>query len=493
MRRFPHATALAASLAARVAAALAAALIWPQSAAAATESMPPTPTAAAPATSAPDPAPPRVAPEVRATWLTTTANNALDSPAAIADTMQRLADLGLNTVYIEAWKNGRTQFPSPTLDRVLQSGSGSSASARPPAPDRRDLLGNCVIEAHRHGLRAVAWFEYGFMAAHAGSPSALQQGHPDWLTTTADGEVIGTQNPFAWLNPLRPESRALLTGIVTDAIRGYDLDGVQLDDRIAWPVTMGYDAYTRSRYAADHGGSAPPTDAYDADWTRWRADHVSVYAAAWFAACRAADPGVRVTVSPAITPWSYTHYACDWPAWAAAGLMDGFVPQVYRTTFDAFAEAWPAQLEAMSGRRGDLIAGLRVVGEGDPTPWPDLERMVALARETGAGGHAWWFSRGVLDVYADEIAALYGGRAAAPDPWRPPPLVLSRDSDHAWHHAAVPAGRYRLVRRDAADAAWRVERRITQAETGPLELNLTGDAAGTELELLVDRSGGSHD
>jgi uncharacterized lipoprotein YddW (UPF0748 family) len=46
--------------------------------------------------------------EVRGTWLTTTANDAIATPARTAATMRRLREIGINTVYVEVWKNGYT-------------------------------------------------------------------------------------------------------------------------------------------------------------------------------------------------------------------------------------------------------------------------------------------------------------------------------------------------------------------------------------------------
>ncbi|MEL6798227.1 MAG: hypothetical protein AAFO89_15575, partial [Planctomycetota bacterium] len=45
-------------------------------------------------------------PEVRGTWLTTTANTHIASPTDTAESMRRLRAIGLNTVYVETWKNG---------------------------------------------------------------------------------------------------------------------------------------------------------------------------------------------------------------------------------------------------------------------------------------------------------------------------------------------------------------------------------------------------
>ena len=54
------------------------------------------------------------------------------------------------------------------------------------------------------------------------------------------------RNQFVWLNPLHPDAQELLIGIVVEAVKKYDLDGVQLDDRIVWPsLEMGYDDFTK--------------------------------------------------------------------------------------------------------------------------------------------------------------------------------------------------------------------------------------------------------
>src|SRR5437868_4530299 len=60
-----------------------------------------------------------VLPEVRGTWLTTAADDALATPASTAATMKRLREIGLNTVYVECWKNGYSEFPSATLQKTL--------------------------------------------------------------------------------------------------------------------------------------------------------------------------------------------------------------------------------------------------------------------------------------------------------------------------------------------------------------------------------------
>src|SRR5438874_13717944 len=82
-------------------------------------------------------------PEVRGTWLTTTANDALATPAKTAETMKRLREIGLNTVYVECWKNGYTEFPTDTLRKVIRITHKINLPDQSPT---RDLLRETVIE-----------------------------------------------------------------------------------------------------------------------------------------------------------------------------------------------------------------------------------------------------------------------------------------------------------------------------------------------------------
>ena len=428
-------------------------------------------------------------PEVRGTWMTTTANDAIASPENTAASMKRLREIGLNAVYVECWKNGYTEFPSETMEQLV--GVPLKINA---APDhlQRDLLQETVIEAHRNGLIHIAWFEYGFMAAYKATDNELREQYTQWMTRTKEGDLVSDQNPFVWMNPLRPESRDLLMSIVKEAVVKYDLDGVQLDDRIAWPVTMGYDPYTVEVYKREHDGRAPPADPRDPAWVKWRAEKITEFAERFYSELKALRSNLIVSISPAIWDWSYDHYCCDWKRWSHAGLMDEYIPQIYRTTFDAVRRDWPAQLEAAGpDRRSDLVAGLRMVGSGAETPWEDYRKKIELTRATGAGGHCHWFSRGVLEVYPDELEAFYDvenkGRAPyphLPENWRPAPIVMEPAEGGGMMAQDVPAGHYRLIAK--IDGRWK---RIATQEHSGGDWHYANDSEpkATAVELLVDR------
>jgi hypothetical protein len=428
---------------------------------------------------------PNAPPEVRGTWITTTANTAISTPENTARTMRRLREIGLNTVYVEVWKNGYTQFPSEVMQKfvgVRQRPIGEhqdpSDGAEQSKSAPRDLLQETLIEAHRNGLITIAWFEYGFMAAHQSTMPHLRRMKPELLSRDINGSEIAP-NGFVWLNPLHPEARKLLLDIVLEAVDKYDLDGIQLDDRIVWPyINMGYDEYTQKVYAREHNGVAPPRDHKDAAWMRWRAEKVNEYARQFVQEIRARRPGLLISLSPAVYPWSWENYLLEWPQWAAwsekdrntsaavsdrakkiTPRWDEFIPQAYRFSYDAFEKTWFEQNEFIktlgANRQRDLIAGIRIVGDGKDSSWQQLRDSILLTRKMNNGGHVLWFSRGVLDLYPAELTDFYGGQVASPQfsaRWREPSLPLFRApglspqaGTSVWFYPDMPPGDFRLI------------------------------------------------
>ena len=107
--------------------------------------------------------------EVRATWLTTTGPNHIKWGTNTEEVMSDLRDIGLNTVYVETWKNGFTNFPSATLSNLTGGPDRSTFLGS------RDLIEETLIHAHRNQLNYIGWFEYGFSPQFlgvGGSPSS---------------------------------------------------------------------------------------------------------------------------------------------------------------------------------------------------------------------------------------------------------------------------------------------------------------------------------
>ncbi len=455
--------------------------------------------------------------EVRGTWLTTTANTAISNPENTEQSMRRIKEIGLNTVYVESWKNGYTQFPSQVLKRTL------GVTQRPPlllqdpgdAPQSvsrasRDLLQETLIAAHRHGLIYVAWFEYGFMAAHKSTMNHLRMQKPAWLSRDREGNEVAS-NGFVWLNPLHPEAQQFLLDLVLEAIDAYDLDGIQLDDRIVWPdIRMGYDAYTLALYAKEHAGRSPPDNYLDPKWMQWRADKVTQFAQRFVQEVRARKPGLIISLSPAVYPWSWEHHLLAWPQWSAWSTStlkttadwDEFIPQAYRFSYPDFAKTWQQQIDAMriygDSQAAKLVAGIRIVGDGRDSSWEQLRQSIELTRTNKNAGHVLWYSRGVLDLYPEQLRAFYRDSDAAISPhfpagWRQLsiPLVKQGATENSakiehWQSPKLEVGRYQVIVRD--QHSWRYLDQvvtISTANTGVVDVLVpTGFSL---VELIVDR------
>ena len=427
-------------------------------------------------------------PEVRGTWVTTTANEAISTPLHTETTMRQLREIGLNTVYVEVWKNGYTEFPSPTLKATI--GIDQRVSPSPSGAVQRDLLQETLIQAHRNGMIYIAWFEYGFMAAHKGTQNELRK-RRDWLSLDKNGNDVA-KNGFVWLNPLHPDAQKLLIGVVKDAIRQYDLDGIQLDDRIVWPyIDMGYDDYTKALYAKEHDGALPPEDPHDPEWVAWRTRKVEAFSKRFVSEIRkAAGKNFIISLSPGPHPWALENYLIDWPAWSKwtdSPTWDEYVPQVYRMNYDSFARDWKQQVAFMGDRNKDLIAGVRLVGDGPNQPRETVAKHAQLTRDTKSAGQCWWYSRGVLDLFSEEIQDFYdvANEGQAPHPrfgaeWRPKPVVASYENGK-WE-AMVGPGKWQVIARFGD--TWKSVAAVNVSKSKVVKTNIP---KAQQVEFLRDR------
>ncbi|MEN1678663.1 MAG: family 10 glycosylhydrolase [Planctomycetota bacterium] len=433
-------------------------------------------------------------PEVRGTWLTTTGVDHIRSGFATPAVMEDLRGIGLNTVYVETWKNGYTNFPSQAFSDFV---GGAADRNTPVIGFSRDLVEETLIHAHRNQLAYVGWFEYGFASQFIGNTATIFNANPltsralseGWLLRDRDGRYGNSSNGFAWMNPAVPEVRQLLIEITLEAIDEYDLDGIQFDDRLSWPREFGWDQTTADLYDAETGRSLP-SSVDDVLFRNWRQGKVTQFAEELSTAVRAARPGVLVSVSPSITSFSDINFNAPWPEWQNDGLFDEYAVQVYRSNFNDFNSALTGQRNqfASSERAEEFVVGLRGNGSGANTPYSELERMLDRSRQVGAAGHAIFFSQAVRDDYPDQLTAYYdvAGDGHADNPqfgpnWRPPPEVGASLGNSQWRFDVDQASKYRVVAR--VGSFWS---EVGLASLGEGDHILTVPGA-SQVELLLDR------
>lgn len=436
---------------------------------------------------------PASASETRGTWLTTTGPDHIRSGFNTQNIVDNLDGVGLNTVYVEAWKNGYTNYDSQVLTDLI------GVDTNPSVLGSRDLLDETSATAHRRGLIHFAWFEYGFASQFLGSTPGSVADNPltaharsqGWLLEDQNSQVVNSTNSFAWMNPAVPEVRKLLIDLTLESIKTHDLDGIQFDDRLAWPNAFGFDATTAAIYKAETGRNLPngPNAVNDANFKQWRQSKVTQFASELNQAIDDYRPDLLVSISPSVDGFSQANFNADWAAWAQAGLFDEFVPQVYRDNLADFRSDLPQNIDVLkdAGRLGDGVIGLRLDGSGPDTPLADLQQMivdVALAEGGALAGHSIFFSEGVV-ANAAALATFYGPAEVTnpkfPADQRPAPIVGTNTAGSTWSFTVDTAEQYRLV----AEVGGRwvaIDQQLL--ETGVYEVDVVG---ASTVELLLDR------
>ncbi|MBN1153992.1 family 10 glycosylhydrolase [candidate division KSB1 bacterium] len=352
--------------------------------------------------------------EIRGVWLTNVDSAVLDSRESIAEAMQFLADHHFNIVFPVVWNDAVTMYPSRVMDSLFNV-------AIDPRYRGRDPLAELIEEAHKHDIKVIAWFEYGFSASHNKNGGMILRQRKEWAARDRDGNLL-TKNGFEWMNAYHPEVQEFMLSLVLEVAKNYDVDGVQGDDRLpAQPIEGGYSDYTRLLYLATHQGSPVPDDLRDPLWQRWRAEKLNSFAQTMYRQVKTLKPGAIVSWAPSIFPWSYDEYLQDWPTWIKDGYADLVIPQNYRYNFQEYVATLDRMLPAEAGLSSEhciVIPGM-LLNVGDYLMDEEyLLNAMKYNRDSGYPGEVFFFYEGLRkndDAIARKLKqTLYTEKAKLP-------------------------------------------------------------------------------
>ncbi|KYC37346.1 hypothetical protein WA1_47945 [Scytonema hofmannii PCC 7110] len=347
--------------------------------------------------------------EMRGVWLTNVSSGVLFVPWGINRALNQLSALKFNTVYPVVWNRGHTFYKSQLLKKEIGIETQPLLGI---IHGGRDILATIANLASQKKLRVIPWFEYGLMLP---SQSELAIHHPDWLTTQLSGaELIddtlhnvqtSTPKPSfwqqfiststirkqVWLNPLHPEVKEFIKGLILEVVTNYDIDGIQLDDHFGMPVKLGYDFFTINLYQQEHQGKKPPSDPFDSEWMRWRSDKITSFMQEIVRAVRAVKPNIKISLSPNSQRFSYKHYLQDWDTWVKKGLVDELVLQVYRSDKNSFL-AELSQPEVQNARLTIPVSvGILTGIWTNPVNIQQVTEQVKVVREQNFNGVSFFY------------------------------------------------------------------------------------------------------
>lgn len=367
--------------------------------------------------------------ELRGVWMTNIDSDVLFSRAKLTSALDRLASLNFNTVYPTVWNWGYTLYPSEVAQRVTgykqglypDLGQTGRQEALEAAQGDRDMLLEFINLAHARNLKAIPWFEFGFMAP---ADSALATRHPDWLTQKVDGTLTTPEGDHerVWMNPFHPEVQSFILDLVSELATNYEIDGFQVDDHMGLPFAYGYDPYTVNLYQQEHNGQSPPIDAKDAEWTRWRADKISDFMGEVFTTLKSKRPLAVMSVAPNPHVFAYEYYLQDWDTWLKRGYVEELIIQLYRTDLGRFV--WEMGQEAAEFARMHVPTSIGVLSglKGRSVSMDIIAEQVEAVRDRNFAGVTFFFyetlwnlsSEGTLDERQAALSKLFPNQATYP-------------------------------------------------------------------------------
>ena len=388
---------------------------------------------------------PAVAREFRAAWIASVANIDWPSRPGLPPAVQRAeltalldkaAAIGLNAVVFQIRPCADALYASP-LEPWSEYLTG--AMGRPPEPVY-DPLEFAVTEAHARGLELHAWFN-PYRVRHAGAKTPAAATH----ASRTMPEVVRRYGPYLWFDPGEPAAADRFLAVVTDVVRRYDVDGIQIDDYF-YPYPVAEDG--RDVPFPDDESHARAVAAGDsADRDTWRRGNVDRLVERLWREVKVIKPHVLVGISP-FGIWRPGHppgiqgldqYAtlhADARKWLREGWLDYLAPQLY-WRIDAPAQGYEKLLGWWAGENvahrglwpGIYTSRVRSDPAAETTArvWEAeeiLRQVEATRRHPGAGGTI-HFSMKALANDVDGVATKL-----AAGPYAEPALVpLVRQPD----------------------------------------------------------------
>jgi uncharacterized lipoprotein YddW (UPF0748 family) len=358
-------------------------------------------------------------PELRGVWLTANDMPVLRDRNRMQATVNQLADLQFNRLYVVVWNGGMAYYPSPVSEgRQLQDFTFRGLQGQ-------DVIGELIAAGRSRGLVVMPWFEFGFMAP---PDSELARRHRPWLTQKRDGSLtsISAAGEVVWLNPFRPEVQQLITELVLEVVSQYGAEGIQFDDHMSLPREFGYDPFTVALYRKDTGRE-PPANAEDPAWVKWRADRLTAFMERLAKAVRTARPGAIISISPNYYDFAYKLQLQDWRTWVKRGIADELLIQIYRPDLASYLPQL-SRPEVQEARQRIPTAVAVMSGQRNrPTAMSLIREKVQANREQGLGV-AFFYLESLWSLgpepAAERIAALnelLNGRLRPATPQLPPP------------------------------------------------------------------------
>ena len=274
--------------------------------------------------------------EFKGVWIRPTYHS-MDEIVSVLD---RIAEAGINNIFIETYYHGQTIFPSRTMEEY-------GFIKQNPEYAGFDPLRIWITEAHRRGIKVHIWFESFYVGNKAPetNPKYILSVKPEWANyqkRNADSDTIPysvSEHNGYFIDPANPDVQAFLYNLIDEIILRYRPDGINLD-YIRYPQSLapnysnydqsnwGYTKYARTEFEKMYGVDPIELTTNDALWYQWkmyRAGKITDFVRRIGRLAKMNSITTTAVIFPNIQ-MAYDTKLQDWKTWSMNGYIDGFTP-----------------------------------------------------------------------------------------------------------------------------------------------------------------------
>lgn len=307
---------------------------------------------------------------------TSSANNADKQKKEFNTMLDKLQATGYNAVFVQVRPSGDSLYPSVLVpwSKVLTGTQGKNPGYDP--------LEYMVSSTHERGMEFHAWFN-PFRATTDASTSSLAsnhvaKAHPEW--------IVKAENKL-YINPGIPEARQHIIDTVMEVVKGYDIDGVHLDDYF----------YPSGSFADDTAFNTYNAKAISSK-EDWRRDNINEFIRQLGQEIHSAKSDVSYGVSP-FGVWrnkkadstgsdttagvsAYDNMYADTRTWIKNGWIDYIAPQIYwslsfsAARYDKLVDWWVNEVKGTGVKLYIGQAAYKVGASDQKAEWQSGEQII---------------------------------------------------------------------------------------------------------------------
>lgn len=274
--------------------------------------------------------------ELRGVWI----RPACKTKEDVVYVISRLAEAGINNIFLETYYHGMTIFPSKTMVKY-------GFIEQNPLFTDLDVLKTFVDEAHKRNIKVNVWFETFYVGNKKpeSNKKSILAVNPTWANLTKKGydsekpvQCSAEHNGY-FLDPANPEVQTFLLQLACEIIYNYQVDGINMDyirfPQAAIPKVAGseinawgYTQYAREEFKSIYNIdplALTPQDQLWKAWNDYRRGKITEFVRRLSKICRSN----KVTLTAVIFPNRYSaleNKHQDWAVWTDNDLIDGFTP-----------------------------------------------------------------------------------------------------------------------------------------------------------------------